>query len=160
VGPPNADVMLVGDSPGFNEDQEGEPFVGAGGQLLNRLLEEIELSRSDVYIANVIKCRPPDNRTPKTDEVEACKGYLLEQMKLVEPRAVVVLGDLPAQLLLKSDAPMAKLRGQAYDWWRGITVIPTYSPEHGLKGGPEIVDAMQADFVILRSVIDRPLDSA
>ena len=156
VGNPVADIMIVGSAPGFNEDQEGEPFLGAGGQLLNRMLEEIEISRADVYLSNVIKCRAPNDRAPKVEEVESCKGYLLEQMKLVEPRVVVALGEIPAQLLLKSEAPIAQLRGQTYDWWRGISLIPSYAPDEGLRGGPEVIDAIQADFILLRGVIDRP----
>lgn len=156
AGDPSADVMIVGSAPGFNEDQEGEPFAGAAGQLLNRLLTEVGLSRADVYLSTVIKCRPPENRSARAEEVDACKGYLLEQMKLVEPRVVLALGDMPARLLLKSEAPIEQLRGQIYDWWRQISVIPTHAPDDGLAGGPDVIDAMQADLVLLRSVIDRP----
>ena len=159
IGSPKAQVMIVGEAPGFNEDQAGEPFVGAAGHLLDRLLEEIEIDRSAVYLTNVIKCRAPNDRVPQAEEVDACKGYLLEQMKLIEPKVVVVLGGLVSQLLLKSILPISQLRGQSYDWWRGIVVIPTHSLAEGLAGGPDVVDAMQADFVALRAVVDRLISS-
>lgn len=160
LGPPNADVMIVGEAPGFNEDQAGEPFVGAAGHLLDRLLAEIEVDRSAVYLTNVVKCRPPNDRAPKSEEVEACKGYLLEQMKLTEPRVVVALGALVSQLLLKSELPIGQLRGRSYDWWRGIVVIPTHTLAEGLAGGPDVIDAMQADLISLRAVVDRPAASS
>ncbi len=156
VGSPKADVMLIGEAPGFNEDQEGEPFVGAAGHLLDRLLSEIGLSRQEVYIANVLKCRPPNNRDPLQGEIDACKGYLLEQIKLVEPRVVVTLGNFSTKLLLRTDVGITKLRGQVVDWWQGIQLIPTYHPAAALRGGDKVEDAMQADFVLVRAVIDRP----
>lgn len=156
VGDPDADVMLVGEAPGANEDEQGEPFVGKAGQLLDRLIGEIGLQRRDVYIANVLKCRPPDNRDPKPDEIEACKGYLAAQLELIEPKVVVTLGNFSTKLLLRTETGITKMRGQIYDWWRGIQVVPTFHPSAALRGGPRVTDAMQADFVLVRSVIDRP----
>lgn len=156
VGDPAADVMCIGEAPGFNEDQEGEPFVGAAGHLLDRLLDEIGLARQQVYIANVLKCRPPNNRDPRAEEVEACKGYLLDQIKLIEPRVIVTLGNFATKLLLQTELGITKLRGQTIEWWRGIQVIPTYHPAAALRGGDRVEDAMQADFVLIRAVIDRP----
>ena len=156
VGAPNADVMLVGEAPGANEDEQGEPFVGAAGQLLDQLIEEIGLARRDVYIANVLKCRPPNNRDPKTEEIDACKGYLASQLELIEPKVVVTLGNFATKLLLRTETGITKMRGQIYDWWRGIQGVPTFHPSAALRGGPSVTDAMQADFVLVRSVLDRP----
>lgn len=156
VGSPNARVMFVGEAPGANEDEQGEPFVGAAGQLLDRLIEEIGLTRSEVYITNVLKCRPPNNRDPKPDEIESCKGYLATQMELVEPEVVVTLGNFATKLILRTETGITKMRGQIYDWWRGIQVVPTFHPSAALRGAAHVTDAMQADFVLVRSVLDRP----
>lgn len=156
VGDPAADLVLVGEAPGANEDEQGEPFVGAAGQLLDRLIGEIGLARADVYISNVLKCRPPNNRDPRTDEIEACKGYLATQLELVEPRVVVTLGNFATKLLLRTETGITRMRGEIYDWWRGIQVVPTFHPSAALRGGPDVTDAMQADFVLVRSVLDRP----
>ncbi len=156
VGSPNARVMFVGEAPGANEDEQGEPFVGAAGQLLDRLIEEIGLTRSEVYITNVLKCRPPNNRDPKPDEIESCKGYLATQMELVEPEVVMTLGNFATKLILRTETGITKMRGQIYDWWRGIQVVPTFHPSAALRGATHVTDAMQADFVLVRSVLDRP----
>ena len=156
VGSPKARVMFVGEAPGANEDEQGEPFVGAAGQLLDRLIEEIGLSRSEVYITNVLKFRPPNNRDPKPDEIESCKGYLATQMELVEPEVVVTLGNFATKLILRTETGITKMRGQIYDWWRGIQVVPTFHPSAALRGASSVTDAMQADFVLVRSVLDRP----
>ena len=155
VGSPKARVMFVGEAPGANEDEQGEPFVGAAGQLLDRLIEEIGLSRSEVYITNVLKCRPPNNRDPKPDEIESCKGYLATQMELVEPEVVVTLGNFATKLILRTETGITKMRGQIYDWWRGIQVVPTFHPSAALRGASSVTDAMQADFVLVRSVLTR-----
>lgn len=145
VGSPQADLMLVGEAPGRNEDLQGEPFVGAAGQLLDSLLAEVGLDRQDVYIANVLKCRPPGNRDPRPDEVESCKGYLLRQLELVEPTVVVTLGNFATKLLLRTETGITRLRGQSYRWWRGMTVVPTYHPAAALRGGESVVSLMRAD---------------
>ena len=104
----------------------------------------------------MLKCRPPNNRDPLQGEIDACKGYLLEQIKLVEPRVVVTLGNFSTKLLLRTDVGITKLRGQVVDGWQGIQLIPTYHPAAALRGGDKVEDAMQADFVLVRAVIDRP----
>jgi uracil-DNA glycosylase len=110
-GDPEAEVMLVGEAPGYYEDREGKPFVGAAGQLLDSLLEEIGLRREDVYIANVLKCRPPKNRNPQPDEIESCKPYLYRQIEIVQPRVTCTLGNFATQLLLGKKVGITKVRG-------------------------------------------------
>jgi len=114
VGNPHASVMFVGEAPGFNEDQQGEPFVGAAGKLLNDLLQSAGLSRSDIYIANVIKCRPPNNRDPEPDEVETCKPFLMQQIAMIRPKLVCTLGNWATQTLLERKVGITKVRGQAF----------------------------------------------
>ncbi|MFO7547312.1 MAG: uracil-DNA glycosylase [Acidimicrobiia bacterium] len=154
VGDPAADLMLVGEAPGRNEDLQGEPFVGAAGQLLDRLLVDVlGLDRSSVYIANVLKCRPPGNRDPRPDEVEACKGYLRRQLDLVDPRVVVTLGNFATKLLLRTELGITRLRGAAYPWWRGMTLVPTYHPAAALRSGDRVVDAMRHDLELAREAL-------
>jgi DNA polymerase len=156
VGDPAAELMFVGEAPGFHEDQQGEPFVGAAGQLLTRLLEEIGMTREDVYIANVLKCRPPGNRDPEPDEIDACKDYLRQQLVLIDPRVVVTLGNFATKLLLRTDAGITRLRGQVYPWWRGKQLIPTFHPAAALRSGEKLLAEMQKDFVLIRSALDHP----
>lgn len=151
-----AGLMLIGEAPGFHEDQQGLPFVGAAGQLLSRLLSEIGLRRDQVYIANVLKCRPPGNRDPQEDEVHACKGYLAQQVKLVEPSVVVTLGNFATKLLLKTEAGITRVRGRAYPWW-GRQVIPTFHPAAALRSGTSVLEAMQADFALASTVLQGAL---
>jgi uracil-DNA glycosylase family 4 len=126
-GNPDAELMFIGEGPGAEEDRQGLPFVGAAGELLTRIIQAIEMTRDEVYIANVVKCRPPGNRDPQPDEVAACRGYLERQIALVRPRAIVALGRVAAQTLLGSDAPIGRMRGQ---WFRvqGIPTMVTYHP--------------------------------
>ena len=126
-GNPAADLMFVGEGPGADEDRQGLPFVGAAGELLTRIIQAIEMTRDEVYIANVVKCRPPGNRDPQPDEVTACRGYLEKQIALVRPRILVALGRVAAQTLLGNDAPIGRLRGQ---WFKvqGIPTMVTYHP--------------------------------
>ncbi len=134
TGSSTADVMFVGEAPGFHEDARGEPFVGAAGQLLTKLVEtKLGLSRSDVYIANVLKCRPPGNRDPQPDEVRACSGFLKRQLDLVQPRVVVTLGNFASKLLLRTETGITRLRGRRYPF-RGATLIPTFHPSAALRG--------------------------
>jgi len=149
-----ADLMFVGEGPGYHEDQQGLPFVGAAGQLLNRLLNEIGLSREDCYIANVVKCRPPGNRDPRPDEIDACKHYLADQIRLIDPAVVVTLGNFSTQLLLKDDQGISKLRGRAYNWWNRV-VVPTYHPAAALRGGEGVLEAIRQDLGLARSFLDR-----
>lgn len=152
-GDPDADVMFVGEAPGFHEDQQGVPFVGAAGKLLERLLGEIGLRRDQVYIANVLKCRPPGNRDPLPDEIEACKGYLRSQLELVDPAVVVTLGNFATKLLLKRDVGITKLRGQVYPWWRRH-LVPTLHPAAALRGGDRLLGQMRDDFALVKGIVD------
>lgn len=156
VGDPDADVLLVGEAPGFNEDLQGEPFVGAAGQLLNRLLGEIGLSREDVYIANVIKCRPPNNRDPAQDEVDSCKDYLRGQITLIDPSVVVTLGNFATKLLMRTETGITRLRGRSYSWWQGRTLVPTYHPAAALRSGDRLIGDMQSDFALVREALLKP----
>ena len=132
VGNPNADLMFVGEGPGADEDIQGEPFVGRAGQLLNKIIEAIDLRREDVYIANVIKCRPPGNRNPEPDEVEQCEPFLFRQIDIIKPKVIVALGKFAAQCLLKSDAPITRIRGREFTY-RDSILIPTYHPAYLLR---------------------------
>jgi DNA polymerase len=154
VGDPQADLMLVGEAPGRNEDLQGEPFVGAAGRLLDELLGEIGLRRAEVYIANVLKCRPPGNRDPRPGEVDACKGYLREQIRLVGPTVVITLGNFATRLLLNTETGITRLRGQKFDWWLGATLIPTFHPAAALRSGDKVTGQMREDFALARSTLD------
>lgn len=136
VGAPDADLMFIGEGPGFHEDRQGEPFVGAAGGLLTRMLGEIGLTREQVYIANVVKCRPPGNRDPQPDEIEACTPWLIEQISLIQPRVLVTLGNFATKFVLNTPTGITRLRGQVHEW-HGRTVIPTFHPAAILHGGGE-----------------------
>ncbi|MEX1124468.1 MAG: uracil-DNA glycosylase [Acidimicrobiia bacterium] len=154
VGDPQARVMLVGEAPGKNEDLQGEPFVGAAGKLLDSLLAEIGLERSEVYIANVLKCRPPGNRDPHPNEIDSCKGYLREQIRLIEPEVVVTLGNFATKLLLNTETGITRLRGRLHPWWLGSSLVPTFHPAAALRGGDRVTDQMREDFALVRSILD------
>lgn len=154
VGSPDAEVMVVGEAPGKNEDLQGEPFVGRAGQLLDELLAGAALSRETVYISNVLKCRPPNNRDPRPDEIEACKGYLRRQIPLVSPVVVVTLGNFATKLLLNTQTGITRMRGQAYPWWLGSTLVPTFHPAAALRGGQRVTDLMREDFSLVRQILD------
>ena len=132
VGNPDADLMFVGEAPGADEDIQGEPFVGRAGQLLTKIIEAIGLQRGDVYIANVIKCRPPGNRNPEPDEVERCEPFLFRQIDMVKPKVVVALGKFAAQSLLRTTEPITRMRGREYRF-RSATLIPTFHPAYLLR---------------------------
>lgn len=134
AGNPRAGLMFVGEAPGFHEDRQGLPFVGAAGALLTNLLQGIELTREQVYIANVLKCRPPGNRDPMPDEVEACSPYLTEQIRLIDPRVICTLGNFATQLLLGRKVGISRVRGQRFDL-RGRILVPTFHPAAILRGG-------------------------
>jgi len=132
-GNPKADLMFVGEAPGRDEDIKGEPFVGRAGKLLTKIIEAIGLDRNDVYIANVIKCRPPQNRNPEPDEVETCEPFLFSQIDAIQPRVIVALGAFAVRTLLRDDkTPISKLRGRQYSY-RGTTLIPTFHPAYLLR---------------------------
>ena len=153
VGSPTADLMFIGEAPGRNEDLQGEPFVGAAGRLLDKLAAEVGIERDDVYIANVLKCRPPGNRDPLEDEITACKGYLAQQIQLIDPAVVMTLGNFASRLLLKTTTGITRLRGTAYPWW-GRHVVPTFHPAAALRGGEKVLNHMRSDFALVRSTID------
>jgi uracil-DNA glycosylase family 4 len=156
VGEPTSELMFVGEAPGRNEDLQGVPFVGRAGQLLDQLLGEVGIPRETVYIANVLKCRPPNNRDPEQEEIDTCKGYLRQQIRLIRPRVVVTLGNFATKLLLNTTTGITRLRGQAYPWWLGASLIPTFHPAAALRGGPKVTDAMRADFRLMRQTLDQP----
>jgi DNA polymerase len=132
VGNPNADLMFVGEAPGADEDIQGEPFVGRAGQLLTKIIEAIGMTRGDVYIANVIKCRPPQNRNPEPDEVVQCEPFLFRQIDTIRPKVIVALGKFAAQSLLKTTDPITRIRGREYKY-RDAILMPTYHPAFLLR---------------------------
>ncbi|MBI3327971.1 MAG: uracil-DNA glycosylase [Nitrospinae bacterium] len=151
-GNPQAEIMFVGEAPGYYEDRQGKPFVGAAGKLLDQLLGEIGISRADVYIANVIKCRPPENRNPRAEEVESCKPYLLAQIEMIHPKVICTLGNFSTQLLLGTKVGITKVRGQPFD--KGTYfVIPMLHPAAALHR-ESLLDAVKEDFQQLRKFLD------
>ena len=132
VGNPNAELMFIGEAPGADEDIQGEPFVGRAGQLLNNMIKAMGLRREDIYIANIIKCRPPGNRTPERDECDTCSPFLMRQIEAIKPRAIVALGAIAAKTLLAVNASMSELRGRWYDF-RGTKLAVTYHPAFLLR---------------------------
>src|SRR6202045_2228233 len=132
VGNPHAELMFVGEAPGADEDQQGEPFVGRAGQLLNNMIKAMGLRREDVYIANVVKCRPPGNRTPERDECETCSPFLMRQIAAIKPKVIVALGAVAAKTLLAINAPMSEFRGRWFDF-RGTKLAVTYHPAFLLR---------------------------
>jgi uracil-DNA glycosylase family 4 len=132
VGNPDADLMFVGEAPGADEDIQGIPFVGRAGQLLTKIIEAINLQRDDVYIANVIKCRPPGNRNPEQDEVATCEPFLFRQIDIIKPKVIVALGTFAARALLRTLDPISRLRGRQYDY-RDAKLIPTFHPAYLLR---------------------------
>ena len=156
-GDPDADLMIVGEGPGQREDEQGLPFVGRSGQLLDQLLDEIGLTRDDnTYIGNVVKCRPPGNRDPRQEEIDACADYLREQLRLVDPKVVLTLGNFASKLLLRTDVGITRLRGHAYEWW-GRFLVPTYHPAAALRGSARVLEEMRYDFGLVRQVVEGTL---
>src|ERR1700734_4503212 len=147
VGSPTADLLFVGEGPGREEDPAGGPFVGRSGKLLDRLMgEEVGLTRAECYIANVVKCRPPQNRDPAPKEIEACRPYLAEQIELIGPRVIVTLGNFATKLLLDTTKGIRELRGQVFERGRA-NLVPTYHPAYVLRAGGEAMAAMRADLI-------------
>lgn len=155
TGAPDADVVFVGEAPGAREDEQGVPFVGRSGQLLDRLLaEELGVERSDVYIANVVKCRPPDNRDPRPDEIAACRPWLAHQLDLVDPAVIVTLGNFASRLLLDTATGITKLRGAEYCYGNPPRyLVPTFHPAAALRGGAAVLADMRSDFGRARSLM-------
>ena len=131
-GAPQARLVFVGEGPGFEEDRQGRPFVGAAGNLLNRIIAAMHLTRAEVYICNIVKCRPPSNRNPQPDEIASCSPYLVRQIRAIRPAYICALGKVAAQTLLKTDDPISRLRGRFHDY-QGIPVMPTYHPAYLLR---------------------------
>ncbi len=147
VGDPMADLLVVGEGPGAEEDRLGEPFVGRSGKLLDQLvLEEMGLTRERFYIANVVKCRPPDNRDPRPDEIEACHPWLARQLELIAPKVVLTVGNFATRTLLGTKEGITRLRGRSYPFG-GAVLIPTFHPAAVLRGGAQQMAQMRADLV-------------
>jgi DNA polymerase len=155
VGNPHAELMFVGEAPGADEDVQGIPFVGRAGQLLTKIIEAIDLSRDDVYIANVIKCRPPGNRNPEPDEIATCEPFLFQQIDVIKPKVIVTLGKFAAQTLLRTEEPISRIRGRIFDY-RGAKLIPTFHPAYLLRNPTskrEVWEDMKAVRRLLKSEV-------
>lgn len=155
AGSRGADLVFVGEGPGAEEDRQGVPFVGRAGQLLTRLIEGIGLTRDDVYIANVVKCRPPGNRDPQPAEIDACRPYLEAQLELLRPAVLVTLGNFATKLLLDTKEGITKLHGREFPWRDGV-LVPTLHPAAVLRGGGAALARERADFVVIKRVLARP----
>ena len=151
VGNAEADLMFVGEAPGADEDAQGIPFVGRAGQLLTKIIEAIDLKREDVYIANVIKCRPPGNRNPEQDEVDTCEPFLFQQVDIIKPKVIVALGTFAARALLRTLDPISRLRGRIYDY-RGARLIPTFHPAYLLRN-PASKREVWEDMKVVRKLL-------
>jgi uracil-DNA glycosylase family 4 len=154
-GSPDARLMVIGEGPGHDEDVQGRPFVGRSGQLLDRLLlEELGLARAAIYIANVVKCRPPGNRDPRPEEIAACRPWLESQLDLIAPAVILTLGNFASKLMLATTDGIRTLRGRVYPSDRaGTVIVPTYHPAFALRGGGEPLAEMRADFVRAKEVL-------
>lgn len=157
TGNPNADIMVIGEAPGRNEDEEGKPFVGRAGQLLTKILAAINLSREEVFIANIIKCRPPENRRPTPSEVDECEPYLIKQIELIKPKFIIALGLTALDSLLKKSHKMGEMRGKILDY-KGIPMLVTYHPAFLLRS-PKFKRQVWEDVQKLRKMYDDYLES-
>jgi DNA polymerase len=156
-GDPNARVLFIGEGPGENEDLQGRPFVGRAGDMLNKWIAAMGLQRSQVFIANIVKCRPPQNREPAPDEVATCTPYLLRQIEIIHPRVIITLGRPSSQYMLETKISMGKLRGQWHDW-RGIKLMPTYHPAYVLRNYTEETRAaVWNDLQMVMRELDLPI---
>jgi DNA polymerase len=158
-GDPNADLMFVGEAPGFHEDKQGVPFVGAAGKLLDQLLGGIGLTRADVYVANVLKCRPPGNRDPQPDEIEACEAHLWRQIELIQPRVVATLGNFATKLLSGRPTGITRVHGQEQETTLGgrrVLLYPIYHPAAALYT-PRMLEVLQSDFARVPELLGREI---
>jgi uracil-DNA glycosylase len=158
VGNPDAELMFIGEAPGLHEDKQGEPFVGAAGQLLTRMLEGIGRTREEVYIANILKCRPPGNRDPLPDEIETCTPWLVETISVIQPALIVTLGNFATKYVLQTQTGITRMRGSVYEW-HGRKVIPTFHPAAILRGGGEKgrqFGELQEDFALIQRTLASP----
>lgn len=153
-GNPVADLMFVGEAPGRDEDRQGRPFVGRAGQLLTKIIEAIGLKREEVYIANILKCRPPENRNPEPDEVASCSPFLFQQIEAIQPRVIVALGAYAARTLLDTDRAISKLRGRFHEY-RGTQLMPTYHPSYLLRN-PGAKRPVWEDMQLVRDLLNEP----
>ena len=161
-GSPDADLMFVGEAPGFHEDKQGVPFVGAAGQLLSKLLGGIGLAREDVYIANVLKCRPPGNRDPLPEEIEACEGHLFKQIELIRPTVVATLGNFATKLLSGKPTGITRVHGREQEVTLGgrtVLLYPLFHPAAALYT-PRMLDVLEADFARLSDLLGRDPEPA
>jgi uracil-DNA glycosylase len=161
TGSADADLMFVGEAPGFHEDQQGKPFVGRAGKLLDQLLQEVGLSRSEVWICNVLKCRPPDNRDPQPLEIDACKPHLMRQVELIEPRVICTLGNFATKLLTGSPQGITRVRGvpQAHELGgRPVFLYPIFHPAAALRT-TAMLDQLRADFAAIPALLAEALPS-
>lgn len=155
-GNPESDLMFIGEAPGFHEDREGRPFVGAAGKLLDEMLSSIGLDRTKCTICNVIKCRPPNNRNPLADEIDSCRPYLQAQIDFIKPTVIVTLGNFATRFVLASQVSISRVRGQRFDRF-GAVVIPTFHPAAVLHSGGSnspTATALRADFQLIQSVLE------
>ena len=153
VGDKQADLLVIGEAPGRDEDEQGEPFVGRAGQLLTAMLLAIGLQRDDVYIANILKCRPPNNRDPEASEIDSCSGYLRQQIELIQPKAIFAVGRIAAQALLHSTATIGSMRGKQHSY-EGVPLIASYHPAYLLRKPSEKRKSWQ-DLLLLKSLLDK-----
>ena len=156
VGNPDADLMFVGEAPGADEDVQGVPFVGRAGQLLTKIIEAIGLARGDVYIANVIKCRPPQNRNPEADEIDTCEPFLFQQIDVIKPKVIVALGTFATRALLRTLDPISRLRGKVFEY-RGAKLIPTFHPAYLLRN-PSSKREVWEDMKLVRTLLTQNLE--
>jgi DNA polymerase len=156
VGNPDASLVFVGEGPGRDEDIQGEPFVGKAGQLLTRIIQAIGLTREDVYIANIIKCRPPGNRNPQPDEISACEPFLQRQLDIIKPKIICALGSFAAQTLLMTDEKITRLRGRFHNF-KGIKLMPTYHPAFLLRN-PEMKKDVWEDMKLVHKEYQREVN--
>jgi uracil-DNA glycosylase len=154
-GSATARLVFVGEAPGFEEDRQGRPFVGRAGQLLDKMIQALGLKRSDVYICNVIKCRPPENRNPQADEVTACAPFLLHQLEVIQPQVICILGTYAAQTLLQTRRPISQLRGKI-ESWQGIPAVATFHPAYLLRNAAQKASAWQDCRLILQLLRGEP----
>ncbi|MDH3972860.1 MAG: uracil-DNA glycosylase [Deltaproteobacteria bacterium] len=156
TGDRNADLVFVGEAPGRDEDLQGEPFVGKAGQLLTKIIEAISLKRENVYICNVLKCRPPQNRNPLPEEIECCEPFLIKQIRAIKPKVICALGKFAAQTLLKSEAPISTLRGKFHNY-HGVPLMPTYHPAFLLRN-PKMKKEVWQDVQLIQKVLKGKID--
>lgn len=160
-GNPGSELMFIGEAPGYHEDQQGLPFVGAAGQLLDRTLETIGLTRRDCSIVNVIKCRPPSNRDPLPDEIESCRPYLEAQIHFIRPKVIVTLGNFATRFVLARQVSISRVRGQRFTAY-GAIVIPTFHPAAVLRGGglaSKAMDSLRSDFNLVKEILEETRDA-